>query len=156
MLRSTRTAIALTRRQAFHSSPSTMNDTNPKTESEWRAILSPEQFRILRQKGTEPAGTGKYNKFSDEGIYTCAGCKTPLYKSTTKFDSGCGWPAFFDALPGAVSRHEDKSWGMVRTEITCTACGGHLGHVFKGEGYKTPTDERHCVNSVSLSFKGNE
>lgn len=133
-----------------------MNDTNPKTESEWRAILSPEQFRILRQKGTEPAGTGKYNKFSDEGIYTCAGCKTPLYKSTTKFDSGCGWPAFFDALPGAVSRHEDKSWGMVRTEITCTACGGHLGHVFKGEGYKTPTDERHCVNSVSLSFKGNE
>ncbi|KAI6149425.1 peptide methionine sulfoxide reductase msrB [Pisolithus tinctorius] len=133
-----------------------MNDTNPKTESEWRAILSPEQFRILRQKGTEPAGTGKYNKFSDEGIYTCAGCNTPLYKSTTKFDSGCGWPAFFDALPGAVSRHEDKSWGMVRTEITCTACGGHLGHVFKGEGYKTPTDERHCVNSVSLSFKGNE
>ncbi|KAI0819682.1 methionine sulfoxide reductase [Trametes gibbosa] len=123
-----------------------------KSESEWRAILSPEQFRILREKGTERAETGEYDKFYEDGVYTCAGCGTPLYKSTTKFKSGCGWPAFFDAIPGAVQRHEDRKFGMVRTEITCAACGGHLGHVFKGEGFPTPTDERHCVNSVSLNF----
>ncbi|KAF8740755.1 hypothetical protein AX14_007392 [Amanita brunnescens Koide BX004] len=128
-----------------------MTSTN-KTEGEWRAILSPEQFRILREKGTEQAGTGIYDKHYDEGTYGCAGCGTPLYKSSTKFKSGCGWPAFFDAIPGAVSRHVDNSFGVSRTEITCTACGGHLGHVFKGEGFSTPTDERHCVNSVSLKF----
>lgn len=126
-----------------------------KSDAEWRAILSPQQFKIIREKGTEAAGTGKYDKFSEEGIYTCAACNTPLYKSATKFNSGCGWPAFFDAIPGAVSRHEDRKFGMTRTEITCTACGGHLGHVFKGEGFSNPTDERHCVNSVSLNF-GNE
>ncbi|KAI0367026.1 peptide methionine sulfoxide reductase msrB [Pilatotrama ljubarskyi] len=129
-----------------------MSDPKSKSDSEWRAILSPEQFRILRQKGTEPAGTGKYDKFFQEGVYTCAGCGAPLYKSTTKFNSGCGWPAFFVAIPGAVQRHEDRSYGMTRTEITCANCGGHLGHVFKGEGFPTPTDERHCVNSISLSF----
>ncbi|EPT01036.1 hypothetical protein FOMPIDRAFT_1023393 [Fomitopsis schrenkii] len=129
-----------------------MGDSANKNESEWRAILSPEQFRILREKGTEPAGTGEYEHFKGQGIYTCAGCHTPLYKSSTKFDSGCGWPAFFDAIPGAVKRQDDFSRGTVRTEIVCTACGGHLGHVFKGEGFKTPTDERHCVNSVSISF----
>ncbi|KAG8949883.1 Peptide methionine sulfoxide reductase B2, chloroplastic [Tulasnella sp. 424] len=123
-----------------------------KSDSEWQAVLNKEQFRILRQKGTEGAGTGMYDKHYEEGVYSCAACGTPLYKSTTKFDSGCGWPAFFDAIPGAVSRHEDRSFGMTRIEITCTACGGHLGHVFKGEGFGTPTDERHCVNSVSLNF----
>jgi peptide-methionine (R)-S-oxide reductase len=115
--------------------------------------LSPEQFRILRQKGTESPGTGKYNKHDKEGVYCCTGCDTPLYKSATKFNSGCGWPAFFDAIPGAVNRQEDRSGFMVRTEITCAACGGHLGHIFKGEGFPTPTDERHCVNSISLNFK---
>ncbi|CDO73256.1 hypothetical protein BN946_scf185008.g18 [Trametes cinnabarina] len=125
-----------------------MSDPKSKSESEWRAILSPEQFRILREKGTEPASTGKYDKFNEEGVYTCAGCGTPLYRSSTKFNSGCGWPAFFDA----VERHEDRSFGMSRIEITCAACGGHLGHVFKGEGFPTPTDERHCVNSISLNF----
>ncbi|PSR70606.1 hypothetical protein PHLCEN_2v13515 [Hermanssonia centrifuga] len=129
-----------------------MSDGKAKSDSEWRAVLSPEQFRILRQKGTEPAGTGKFDKHYDEGVYTCAGCGTPLYKSTTKFKSGCGWPAFFDSIPGAVSRHTDNTMGMSRTEITCTACGGHLGHVFKGEGFPNPIDERHCVNSVSLNF----
>ncbi|KAI8985553.1 peptide methionine sulfoxide reductase msrB [Trametes punicea] len=130
-----------------------MSDSNKrKSESEWRAILSPEQFRILRQKGTEPAGTGKYDKFFQDGVYACAGCGAPLYKSSTKFNSGCGWPAFFDAIPGAVERHEDRSYGMRRIEITCAACGGHLGHLFKGEGFPTPTDERHCVNSISLNF----
>ncbi|KAG8370111.1 hypothetical protein BUALT_Bualt14G0083500 [Buddleja alternifolia] len=121
-----------------------------KSEEEWRAILSPEQFRILREKGTEPKGTGHYDKFYDEGIYNCAGCGTPLYKSTTKFDSGCGWPAFFEGLPGAINRSPDPDGR--RTEITCAACGGHLGHVFKGEGHPVPTDERHCVNSVSVKF----
>ncbi|KAK4746206.1 hypothetical protein SAY87_012518 [Trapa incisa] len=121
-----------------------------KTEEEWRAVLSPEQFRILRQKGTELRGTGQYNKFYGEGIYNCAGCGTPLYKSTTKFDSGCGWPAFYEGLPGAINRFPDPDGR--RTEITCAACGGHLGHVFKGEGFFTPTDERHCVNSISVKF----
>ncbi|WOG82580.1 hypothetical protein DCAR_0101745 [Daucus carota subsp. sativus] len=121
-----------------------------KSEDEWRAVLSPEQFRILRQKGTEYPGTGEYDKFFNDGIYTCAGCGTALYKSTTKFNSGCGWPAFFEGLPGAINRHPDPDGR--RIEITCAACGGHLGHVFKGEGFGTPTDERHCVNSVSLKF----
>lgn len=121
-----------------------------KSEEEWRAILSPEQFRILRQKGTELRGTGEYDKFYGDGIYNCGGCGTPLYKSTTKFNSGCGWPAFYEGLPGAINRTPDPDGR--RTEITCAACGGHLGHVFKGEGFSTPTDERHCVNSVSIKF----
>lgn len=121
-----------------------------KSEDEWRAILNPEQFRILRQKGTEYPGTGKYNKTKDDGVYDCAACGTPLYKSTTKFDSGCGWPAFFEGIPGAINETRDADGS--RVEITCAACGGHLGHVFKGEGFATPTDARHCVNSVSLKF----
>jgi peptide-methionine (R)-S-oxide reductase len=137
----------------------TMTDgSKQKSDSEWRAILSPEQFRVLRQKGTERPGTGEYEHHKDEGVYSCAGCGTPLYKSSTKFSSGCGWPAFFDgncftlststhplisqytAIPGAVNRHEDKSMGITRIEITCSACGGHLGHVFKGEGFSTPSE----------------
>ncbi|GLT85925.1 hypothetical protein SLE2022_040950 [Rubroshorea leprosula] len=121
-----------------------------KSEEEWRAILSPEQFQILRQKGTEYPGTGEYDKFFGEGVYECAGCGTPLYRSTTKFNSGCGWPAFYEGLPGAINRTPDPDGR--RTEITCAACGGHLGHVFKGEGFPTPTNERHCVNSISLKF----
>lgn len=129
-------------------------DSNlPQTEEQWKLRLTPEQFRILRKKGTEMAGTGEYNKHQpDHGIYECAGCSAPLYRFDHKFDSGCGWPAFFDAFPGAVSRHEDRSFGRIRTEITCTNCGGHLGHVFKGEGFGHSTDERHCVNSISIRF----
>ncbi|KAI3633049.1 hypothetical protein MIR68_009124 [Amoeboaphelidium protococcarum] len=123
-----------------------------KSEAEWRTILSPEQFRVLRQKGTERPGTGKYDHHFAQGVYNCAACDAPLFTSETKFDSGCGWPAFFDTIPGAVDRHEDRSFGAVRTEIVCANCGSHLGHVFQGEGYKNPTDERHCVNSVSLKF----
>ncbi|KAI5299886.1 Peptide methionine sulfoxide reductase B2, chloroplastic [Ascosphaera atra] len=147
-----------------------MSNPNNRTDQEWRAVLSPEpantvslsfrpteQFRILRQKGTEPPGSGVYDKhYPSSGVYTCAGCDTPLYKASHKFDSGCGWPAYFDAIPGAIVRHEDRTLGMTRTEITCAKCGGHLGHVFKGEGFPTPTDERHCVNSVSLNFRNEE
>lgn len=113
----------------------------------------PEQFRILREKGTETPGSGKFDKHAPSaGVYTCAGCDAPLYKASHKFSSGCGWPAYFDSIPGAVKRFEDSSMFMKRIEIVCSNCGGHLGHVFQGEGFPTPTDERHCVNSVSLNF----
>jgi len=128
-----------------------------KSDDEWRAVLSKEQFRILREKGTESPYTGKYDTHAPaSGIYACAACSAPLYKATHKFKSGCGWPAYFDSIPGAVTRHTDKTFGMTRTEIVCSNCGGHLGHVFKGEKYPTPTDERHCVNSVSLRFSEDE
>ncbi|GAA5998542.1 peptide-methionine (R)-S-oxide reductase [Rhodotorula paludigena] len=124
-----------------------------KSDQEWRAQLSPEQFRILREKGTEMAGTGEYDKhYPSKGVYECAGCGTPLYTADMKFKSGCGWPAFFDAIPGAIKEHRDSSWGMTRTEIVCANCGGHQGHVFRGEGFNNPTDDRHCVNSVSIRF----
>ncbi|MCJ1282487.1 hypothetical protein MMC26_001810 [Xylographa opegraphella] len=124
-----------------------------KSDDEWQAVLNKEQFRVLREKGTEAPYTGEYDKhMPSSGVYTCAGCDAPLYKATHKFKSGCGWPAYFDSIPGAVTRHTDRTFGMARTEIVCSKCGGHLGHVFKGEGYPTPTDERHCVNSVSLRF----
>ncbi|KAK5113401.1 hypothetical protein LTR62_003501 [Meristemomyces frigidus] len=128
-----------------------------KSDGEWQAQLSPEQFRIIREKGTEAPYTGKYDKHAPEqGVYTCAACSAPLYTAKQKFKSGCGWPAFYDTVPGAVTRHTDKAFGMERTEIVCSNCGGHLGHVFKGEGYATPTDERHCVNSVSLNFSAED
>jgi len=124
-----------------------------RSEDEWQAVLSKEQFRVIRQKGTEAPFAGKYDKhMPEEGVYTCAACDAPLYKANQKFKSGCGWPAYFDNIPGAVTRHTDRTFGMERTEIVCSNCGGHLGHVFKGEGYPTPTDERHCVNSVSMKF----
>ncbi|KAH8763156.1 methionine-R-sulfoxide reductase B2 [Diaporthe sp. PMI_573] len=124
-----------------------------KTDDEWRAVLNKEQFRILREKGTETPGSGKFDKHKpSSGVYTCAGCEAPLYKASHKFNSGCGWPAYFDSIPGAVKRFEDGSMFMKRIEIVCSNCGGHLGHVFQGEGFPTPTDERHCVNSVSLNF----
>ncbi|KAL9686229.1 hypothetical protein QQ045_023684 [Rhodiola kirilowii] len=126
------------------------NPTINKSDDEWRAVLSPEQFHILRQKGTEEKFTGEYDKFFEEGVYNCAGCGTALYKSTTKFDSGCGWPAFYEGFSGAITRSPDPDGR--RTEITCTACGGHLGHVFKWDKFKVPSDERHCVNSVSIIF----
>ncbi|CAD6571644.1 MAG: hypothetical protein TREMPRED_000333 [Tremellales sp. Tagirdzhanova-0007] len=127
-----------------------------KSDSEWVAQLSPAQFRVLRQKGTERPGSSPFDKKTDAGVYTCAGCDAPLYTSKTKFNSGCGWPAFYDTVPGAVIRNEDRSMFMSRIEILCANCGGHLGHVFKGEKFGNPIDERHCVNGISLNFKEDE
>ncbi|KAH8684769.1 methionine-R-sulfoxide reductase-like protein SelR [Tricladium varicosporioides] len=139
------------------SSSSKMSYPLQKSDDEWKAVLNKEQFRVIREKGTEAPFTGKYDKHMPEaGVYTCAGCDAPLYKANHKFKSGCGWPAYFDSIPGAVTRHTDNTLGMSRTEIVCSNCGGHLGHVFKGEGYATPTDERHCVNSVSLNFSADD
>ncbi|KAJ5899559.1 hypothetical protein N7495_004303 [Penicillium taxi] len=126
----------------------TMSYPDQRSEEQWRAVLNP---------GTERPGTGEYDKHQpSQGVYNCAGCNAPLYKAGHKFKSGCGWPAYFDSVPGAVTRHVDFALGMKRTEIVCSNCGGHLGHVFQGEGYPTPTDERHCVNSISLRFTEDE
>ncbi|KAJ6028589.1 hypothetical protein N7540_004165 [Penicillium herquei] len=134
-------------------STESMSYPDERSDDQWRAVLNPEQFRILREKGTERPGTGEYDShYPSTGVYNCAGCDAPLYTANHKFKSGCGWPAYFDSIPGAVKRHVDNTFGMKRTEIVCSNCGGHLGHVFEGEGYQTPTDERHCVNSVSLRF----
>lgn len=126
------------------------------TSHVWKTLLSAEEFHVLREKGTERSGSGTYNKHYDEGTYVCAGCGTPVYTSATKFNSGCGWPAFYGEIEGAITRHEDVTFGMRRVEVTCTNCGGHMGHVFEGEGFPTPTNERHCVNSVSIKFKPKE
>jgi peptide-methionine (R)-S-oxide reductase len=123
--------------------------TLPKNEDEWRVRLSPEEFRVLRQAGTERPFTGEYVDTKTSGIYHCRACGAELFSSDTKFDSHSGWPSFDDALPGAVRYVEDRSHGMVRTEIRCATCDSHLGHRFEGEGY-TPKDARYCINSVSL------
>ena len=121
-----------------------------KSESEWQNELSDEEFRVLRKKGTELPFTGKYNNHFDKGIYRCRACDTPLYDSESKFESGCGWPSYDKALPGALEFIKDNSHGMIRTEIVCAKCGGHQGHVFN-DGPST-TGERYCVNSVSIRF----
>lgn len=123
-----------------------------KTDQEWRDQLTPEQYQVLRRKATEAPFTGEYDSVFDPGTYSCAACGTKLFDSTTKFDAHCGWPSFYDAKPGAVEFVADDSHDMVRTEVVCANCGGHLGHVFEGEGYGTPTDMRYCINSLSLKF----
>jgi peptide-methionine (R)-S-oxide reductase len=123
-----------------------------RSDAEWRKVLTPEQYRILREKGTERPGTGALLHNAETGVYCCAACGMPLFKSDAKFDSGCGWPSFFEPLEGAhITETPDPSLGYVRTEITCSRCGGHLGHVFT-DGPQ-PTGLRYCVNSVSLEFE---
>lgn len=122
-----------------------------KTEAEWKSILSPQQFYVLRQKGTDAPGEGGYTSFFEKGTYVCAACGTQLFKSNSKFESHCGWPSFDDAIEGTVKYVLDKSHGMIRTEIICATCGGHLGHVFN-DGPTETTGKRFCVNTTSIKF----
>ena len=125
-----------------------------KTDQEWKEVLSDEQFRVLREKGTERPFTGKYDLHFAGGSYHCAGCGSKLFDSGSKFDSGCGWPAFYQtAAEGAVIEKIDRTFGMIRTEVLCGACGGHLGHVFP-DGPRDTTGLRYCINSASLDFEG--
>ena len=135
-----------------HSSDQSVRKTVEKTDAEWRAELTPEQYNVLRQRGTERPFTGEYDHVFDDGTYTCAGCGTQLFKSDAKFDSGCGWPAFSAPASGEVVDEEtDTTYGMVRTEVTCATCGGHLGHVFP-DG-PNPTGLRYCINSAALKLE---
>jgi peptide-methionine (R)-S-oxide reductase len=124
----------------------------PTSEEEWRERLTAEQFEVLRNKGTERAFTGEYAFTKDPGVYRCAACGAELFRSDAKYDSGTGWPSFFEAIsPGAVELHEDRSLGMRRVEVTCARCGGHLGHLF--DDGPRPTGERYCMNSISLELE---
>ena len=121
--------------------------------SQYKNKLSDEQYEVLFRKATEAPFSGKYDATFEPGEYACAACGTVLFDNDAKFDAHCGCPSFYDAKPGAVVFHEDVSLGMTRTEVTCAHCGGHLGHVFEGEGFGTPTDQRYCINSLSLQFR---
>jgi peptide-methionine (R)-S-oxide reductase len=123
-----------------------------RSEAEWRRILTPEQFRVMREKGTERAFTGRYWDTTTPGTYKCAACGTPIFRSDAKFESGCGWPSFFEPLDGArLTETKDTSFGTTRTEITCARCGAHLGHVF--DDGPPPTGLRYCINSVSIDLE---
>ena len=125
-----------------------------KSEEEWKQELTPMQFKVLRKHGTEPAGTSALDKTYDKGTYVCAACGHPLFTSETKFNSGTGWPSFYAPMDDAIETTVDKKFFMTRTEVHCSNCGGHLGHVF-GDGPK-PTGQRYCMNGVSLEFKPEE
>jgi peptide-methionine (R)-S-oxide reductase len=128
-----------------------------RTDTEWRERLSPAEYAVLRQAGTEQAFTGQYTDTETTGVYRCRACGAELFRSDAKFHSGCGWPSFYQPTSGdAVTLIEDRSHGMIRVEARCAACNSHLGHVFTGEGYQTPTDERWCINSVSLTLEPKE
>jgi peptide-methionine (R)-S-oxide reductase len=128
-----------------------------KSDEEWRKELSKAEYQVLRKGGTEAAYKGEYTDTETEGIYRCRACGTELFRSNEKFHSHCGWPSFYDpADSDAVELIVDRSHGMVRTEVRCANCGSHLGHVFEGEGYPTPTDQRYCINSISLTLEPRE
>ena len=125
-----------------------------KDDAEWRAELTPAEYQVLRQGGTERPYVGEYTDTTTEGVYSCRACSAELFRSDTKFDSHCGWPSFY--APLAEERVEyltDRTMGSTRTEVRCAACGSHLGHVFAGEGYGTPTDQRYCINAISLTLQ---
>ena len=125
-----------------------------KTDEQWRAELSPAEYQVLRQAGTERPFVGEYTDTKTEGVYACRACGAELFTSDTKFDSHCGWPSFYSPLAGeSVEYIEDVSMGMKRVEVRCANCGSHLGHVFEGEGYGTPTDQRYCINSISMTLQ---
>ncbi|PCI19587.1 peptide-methionine (R)-S-oxide reductase [Candidatus Wolfebacteria bacterium] len=136
-------------------------DNTEKTEEEWKKELTPEQYRVLREKGTEQPFTGKFDNYFEKGKYTCAACDSPIFSSNDKYDAKCGWPSFDQAIPGSVEFHDDTSIGMHRVEVTCAHCGGHLGHVFpdlsrrqdKAGGPQDTTGQRFCINSISLGFE---
>lgn len=138
--------MSLFRRDA----PAADNYPVQKSEAEWRAVLSPEAFRVLREHGTERPGTSPLNVEKRSGVFSCAGCGTALFRSDTKFESGTGWPSFFAPIQGAVATRTDRSFFTTRTEVHCANCGGHLGHVFP-DG-PAPTGQRYCMNGVSLAF----
>jgi peptide-methionine (R)-S-oxide reductase len=129
-------------------------ETVTKTDDEWRAQLSPEEYAVLREADTERPFTGEYVDTKTVGVYRCRACGAELFRSDTKFSSHCGWPSFYSPLAGdRVEYLEDTSLGMRRVEVRCASCGSHLGHLFEGEGYPTPTDQRFCINSLSLRLE---
>ncbi|AGF72638.1 peptide-methionine (R)-S-oxide reductase MsrB [Corynebacterium halotolerans] len=131
-----------------------MTDFKLISDDQWRERLSPEEFYVLRQAGTEPPHVGEYTETTTEGVYSCRACGAELFRSTEKFASHCGWPSFFSPLAGdRIIERVDRSHGMVRTEILCANCESHMGHVFEGEGYDTPTDLRYCINSLSIRLE---
>lgn len=127
-----------------------------KSNEEWLELLGEASYKVLREKGTERPFSGEFEQFWEPGVYVCKGCGAELFESKTKFDAGCGWPSFYEAMDKSkVMEITDKSHGMIRTEVVCANCEGHLGHVFD-DGYGTPTGMRYCINSVSLGFKKKE
>jgi len=134
--------------------PSSPGPNVVKSDEQWRAELSPAEYKVLRRADTEPPWTGKYVETKDVGVYRCRACDAELFRSAEKFDSHCGWPSFWSPLAGdRVILREDRTLGMTRVEVLCANCHSHLGHVFHGEGYDTPTDDRYCINSISLTFE---